>query len=709
MSPATWQHPHLGALQVDDDGVATLTLAGPDGVNRIGAAFVSALVQALNALSATPNLSGLLVVSAHADLCVGADLDALLGTTDRAGLYALTRSLTGVLRRLETLGVPVAVVIAGAALGGGYELALACHHRIAVDTGRVQVGLPELGLGLIPGGGGTQRLLRLLGPQRALELMSTGKVLRAPDALDAGLVDAVASDASVAIDQARAWLRDHSDARQPWDTKGWRMPGPRAGSGELAQLFVGAAAQIIAKTAGSLPAAQTLLTVVQEGCRLPLDAAIAVEGRHFAALATSPQAQAMARTLWSSRRAVARLDGLDVAADAAIRRVGVVGAGLMGAGLAGLFARAGYDVVLEDVDDGAVQRGIERVHASTDAAWKRRSQADRDAAVARVTGATTVSALAGCDLVIEAVFEDLELKRRVLADIAAVVGPDALLASNTSALPIAALTAAVPRPERVLGLHFFSPVERMPLVEVVRGPNTAETTLSRALSAMRALERLPIVVGDGYGFFTTRLFSAYILEGARLVAEGHAPAAVEWGARSVGMPVGPLQVFDEVGVALGYKAALGATVFTGVDAASDPGVQLVGELVAAGRTGRAAGAGFYDYAEGKRRGLWRGLHRDTRAPLAQKLGRRLLLAQVAEVGRAMDDGVITRPQDIDVAAVFGVGFAPCTGGPLAWVDQVGAERIVAELRAMEQRYGERFAPSRALLKAAAEGARFYLP
>ncbi len=704
-------------FEVSREGsLATITIQLPGKVNKINAEFGRGLA---DAWAQTAGATGVLVVSGHKDFCVGADLDMIHAQTDPAAVLELVRSLDQLLRMIETSGVPVACVLAGSALGGGFELALACHHRVVVDDPRVTLGLPEINLGVIPGAGGTQRLPRVIGIQAALDLLLQGKLVRGNKAVAAGLAHQSARTAEDAVLLAKAWLeqaKPRSDAaKQPWDRSGYVWPGISPQGADARNTFMAASAMIYKKTAGAFPAAEAMLSVVQEGSRLAFDGAVDVEARAFARLATSGQAKDMMRTFWYHRTAAERHEGLPPAPrDAGIRKVAVLGAGMMGAGLAGICAQAGYEVVLRDVAAPALEAGMAHVVKGIGERLKHKSPEERSVVISRVKASSDIADLDGTDLVIEAVFENAELKHRVIREVEARLGPSAIFASNTSALPITGLAEASVRPEQFIGLHFFSPVEQMPLLEIIRGAKTSEQTIARCLAFTRAIQKLPILVNDGYGFFTTRVFSAYILEGAQCVAEGWDPVLVDWAARVAGMVVPPLQVFDEVTLRLGDHALSQAEAYRpGI--AGLPGAQLVKALVGAGRIGRAHGAGFYEYVDGRRGGIWSGVAAlcaprvSTPAPVEQvrMLGERLLLAQVAETLRAWDEGIVTRPQDADVGAVFGIGFAPNTGGPLAYVDRRGAAEVLDRLQSLAAGHGARFAPAPGFVKFVEAGRRFY--
>jgi 3-hydroxyacyl-CoA dehydrogenase/enoyl-CoA hydratase/3-hydroxybutyryl-CoA epimerase len=704
-------------------GIATLTLDGARGVNALNAEFISALEAAVTALKGLQGLAGVLVESAHGSTtlaaggpwCVGADLDQLWTVREAEALRRIVSQLHRALRALETCGAPVVALLDGAALGGGCELALACHRRVAVERRDVRIGLPEVGLGVIPGAGGTQRLPRLVGLQKALDVILAGKVLGAREALELGLVDELAPDAPASRRQALEWLATRPEPAQRWDRPGYAFPAPAPGTSEARDLLMGAAAQVIKRTAGAFLAPQAALNAVAEGARLSLEAGLAVETAWFVEQFLSPQARDMLRTLWFHKRAADRLEGLPRAAEPGVRRVGILGAGMMGAGLASLAAQRGFQVVLKDVSQVALDRALEQARAAADARAARGGEA-AEAVLARVNGTLAAADLAGVDLVIEAVFEDPELKQRVTREAQPFVAPGGLWASNTSALPMALLSQGYPAPERFLGLHFFSPVEAMPLVEVVRGPATSEEALGRALAFVRALGKTPMLVNDGWGFFTTRVFARYILEGACLVADGHDPAVVEWAARAAGMVVGPLQVFDEISLTLGEHVVDQRLQYLGTPA-DESGVALLRRMIhQLDRKGRAAGAGFYQYQDGRRRGLWPGLADLAGSPGAGLAGKvrdpgaaaeRLLYAQAAEAVRALQEGVLRQPRDADLGAVLGIGFGAMLGGPLAWLDRRGAGPAVADLERLAALHGARFAPPELLSRMAREGARFY--
>lgn len=694
-------------LVIDDDGVATLTLKLAGRANVIGEPFVRALTGAVADLKQQSGLTGVLVESGHRDFCAGADLTGLYAERDPARVMEGVRALHAVFRDLETLGVPVVALIEGAALGGGYELALACHHRLALNSPRIQIGLPEVSLGLIPGAGGTQRLPYVIGIQPALEHIGAGQPVRAPKAAKVGMIDGLEDSPEALRAAARAWIAANPKATQPWDVSKPRFPaGVQPGSDLARNLFIGGAAFLYKKTAGAFPAAEAALACIHEGTALRFDRALEVEARAFVQLAVSDQAKDMIRTFFFHRNAVLKHDGLPAPVPHGFKKVAVLGAGMMGAGLAFICAKAGFDVVVKDLSDAQVD--LARKHVDAQAAKLRHlSDEARGELVSRITYTLEYAPLTGADLVIEAVPEVLGIKHFETKEVEPLLAPDAVWASNTSAIPITRLAEAAVHRDRFIGLHFFSPVEKMPLLEIILGADTDERTLARSLAFGDAIKKTSIVVNDGYGFFTSRFFAAYLLEGAQLVTEGHDPRLIEYAARTAGMVMPPLKVFDEVTLALGVKAFTTREQILG-EKQDLPGIDLVRRLVDLGRNGKIVKKGFYDW---ETRTLWPGLA-DLVDATPERTGLellrdRLMLAQAAELGRILDEGILRNHRDGDIGAIFGLGYAPNTGGPLAWIDRRGVDRVVRELDALSREVGPRFAPSQTLRDMARDGARFY--
>ncbi|MFI9558006.1 3-hydroxyacyl-CoA dehydrogenase NAD-binding domain-containing protein [Nonomuraea endophytica] len=670
----------------DDDGIVTLTLDRHDRpVNTLDVAFGTALAAALDRLeSEREHVTGVIVASAKATFAVGADLDQIYALTPAAapGFAEQLDRTKDAFRRLERLGRPVVAVIGGTALGGGLELALACHHRLCADDPAIRLGLPEVTLGLLPGGGGVVRTVRLLGPAAALPLLMEGERLPPRRALDAGLVDRLVP-ARELIGEARAWIAAHPDATQPWDD-----PAP----GAPQRFFEIATARLYARTYGTLPAQERILACAAEAVRVDVDTALRTETRHLVALATGQVAKNMIGCHWYDRNEVTRR----ARSTGGVRRLGVIGAGMMGAGIAAVAAAAGIEVVLTDVSAEATERGHDEVvrRLRRQVAQGRMSAAACGMAVDHL--AAPGSAIAGCDLVVEAVFEDRALKRRVLA---AAEDGAAVLASNTSTLPITGLAEGLRAPGDLVGLHFISPVERVPLLEVVRGERTGDAALALAFAFARQIGKTPILVNDGPGFYTSRVFVSYTAEGAAMLAEGVPAALVENAARKAGMAVGPLAVSDEVALA----TMLRVRRQNEADAAAD-GREL-GHTTAYGvftwmveemsRPGRAGGGGFYDYPDRARKRLWPGLAERFGGdrPIPERdVRERLLFAQALESVRALEDGVLTSSADANVGSVLGLAFAPWSGGTLQFVNQYGPRAFTERADQLADAYGEHLRP-----------------
>ena len=697
-----------------DTGVATIWMKMDGRANKINPAFGAGFKPAFEDALGRTGLTGIIIASRHRDFCVGADIDFVYANRDPVELGATIEAFHENLRAIETCGKPVVAALTGSALGGGFELALACHHRIAVDDPRLQVGLPEVNLGLIPGGGGTQRLPRLIGIQPALEVIAQGQIMRASKAKSKGLVDALADNAHALITQSKTWIAENAYAKQPWDQSKFRFPGgvqPNSDMGR--QLFAGGAAMLLKKTHGAFKAPEAAVQAVYEGCHLGFDAGLKVEARYFSSCVISDQSKDMIRTFWYHKNSVEKQADLPQIDDARIKTVGILGAGMMGAGLAFICARRGYDVILKDIDQTALDKGLAHCKTQIDKRLRFLDPDAKGAVLNRIKGTLVVEDLSPCDLVIEAVFENIDLKHRVIKETEAVLREDAIFASNTSALPIGDLVTASNRPQNFIGLHFFSPVEQMPLLEVIQPETTSDETLARALSFGRAIKKTSIVVNDGYGFYTTRFFSAYVMEAAQLVAEGYQPVLIERAAAAAGMVVPPLKVFDEVTLSL---AAHGFEMREKYDGKSldMAGVRLVRKMVEMGRLGKQAGAGFYDYAQ-KPRTLWTelgSLSEGTRTPSDPheeftEIQGRLMLAQVLEAIRCLDEGILRSAADGEIGAIFGVGFAPNTGGPFAWCDRQGAAEVARQLDALAEVHGERYATPPLLRRMAEGNERFF--
>jgi len=693
--PISWEQ--------DADGIVTLTLDAPGrSANTMDDAFVAALGRTVDRLAAErATVRGVILTSAKKTFFAGGDLDALVRVTRETApaFAAMTTTVKQRLRTLETLGFPVVAAVGGSALGGGLELALACHHRVVLDNPSVRLGFPEVTLGLLPGAGGVVRTTRLLGLASALmSLLLQGQQLRPPAALDLGLVDELASDRADLLARARAFITAHETAQQPWDTKGYRVPGGTPATPALAQSLPAFPANLVKQLKGApYPAPHHILCAAVESLQVDVDTAFTVEGRWFTDLVAGQTSTNMIQAFWFD---------LNRVNDGASRptgpppwratRVAVLGAGMMGAGIAHAFAAtAGVPVVLKDVSTEAAERGVAHVRALLDAqVTKGRLSADRrDAVLALITPTGDAADLAGCDLVVEAVFEDEALKHRVLAEAEAAVAPDALLASNTSTLPITGLAEGVQRPADLVGMHFFSPVDKMPLVELIVGERTSDEALARAYDVVRQLGKTPIVVRDSRGFFTSRVFGTFVLEGAALLAEGTAPMSVERAATQAGFPAGPLTLLDEVTLTLPLHVADEAAKAGHPD--THPGLAVVRALVAEGRTGKAAGQGFFDWQPDKR--VWPELVQrfpTTDAVPFTDVQDRMLVAMAVETARCVEEGVLRTVEDANIGSIMGIGFPPLLGGVLQYVDQHagGVEGFVARADTLADAYGERFRP-----------------
>jgi 3-hydroxyacyl-CoA dehydrogenase/enoyl-CoA hydratase/3-hydroxybutyryl-CoA epimerase len=623
-------------------------------------------------------------------------------------------TLNRTLRLLETCGKPVAVALEGLALGGGLEIALACHYRVAADNPKIQFGLPESKVGLLPGAGGTQRLPRLIGAQAALMMILQGEPKSPQEAKAMGFINEVVP-AGETFAAAKRWVLANPKAVAPWDQKGFKIPGG-SGAGQM----VGANAMISKMTFGNYPAQKNILSCVYEGLQVPIDAALRIETRYFIKTMQTPQAKAMIRSLFLSMQELAkganRPSGYP---KYEIKKVSVLGAGMMGAGIAYVQAMAGIETVLIDQSEEAAAKGKAYSKKLLDKAVSRgkMTQEKADAVLALITPTTDYSHVKGSDLVIEAVFEDRAIKADVTKRAEAEIADTAVFGSNTSTLPITGLAGASVRPNNFIGIHFFSPVDKMGLVEVIMGKETTQETLAKSIDYVLKIRKTPIVVNDSRGFFTSRCFGAYVREGIEMLAEGVKPAIVENVGKMTGMPVAPLAMNDEVSLDLAYKVAQQTKKDLGdkwVDTASTRLVEkMVTEL---GRFGRKNAKGFYDYPstpDGKKR-LWPGLGdlvevKVTEAPpeLRDELKKRLLYIQALETARCFEEGVITDPRDADVGSILGWGFAPYTGGAVSLIDGLGVAQFVAECDRLAQRYGDRFKPNALLREMAANGETFY--
>ncbi|WP_067672757.1 3-hydroxyacyl-CoA dehydrogenase NAD-binding domain-containing protein [Nocardia miyunensis] len=709
---------------VDADGICTLTMDVPGApVNAVGSRFMADLAAAIDRAVADAAAKGILLVSGKDTFLAGADLkemDSAKGSEPSAELSPAQRLdrqqvMSNALRKLETCGKPVAVVINGAAAGAGLELALACHYRVATDARGVVLGLPESQVGLIPGSGGTQRLPRLIGVEKALPLMLQGKLVPAGQAKELGIVDAVLPP-DQARERARRWLLEDGDPVQPWDKKGYRVPGGLPASApDVGRIFLFGNAMTRAKTFGNAPAQTAILAAVWEGIRLPFDTAVRLEGKYFQRVFEDPTSKAIIRTMFVSKKSADKLSARPAGIPKAdIKTLGIAGAGTMGAGIALAAAKAGLRVVLLDTTEekASAGKGYAQKRLDRDVEKKRSSTDKRDAVLSRIEATADFAAFADADFVVEAVFESENVKREVYAEIEKYLPEGVVLASNTSALPITGLADLTSRAENFIGTHFFSPAERMPLLEIIRGRATSDEALAHALDLARILRKTPIVVNDSWGFFTSRFIGSFLTESMAMVQQGVLPGLVENAARMLGMPQGALTVADAIGLDVGRAKLIDkvrADPNAGV-ADYELGAYLVGKY---DRLGRKNGKGFYDYRADGSRQLWAGLS-EAIPPLADQpsideVKSRILYAQLAEGARAFAEGVLLGAADGDLGATLGVGFPAHLGGPFVAMDQIGIAEVVAELDRLREEHGVKFAAPDLLRDMAKNGETFYGP
>ncbi|EFV90859.1 3-hydroxyacyl-CoA dehydrogenase [Dietzia cinnamea P4] len=717
----------------DGDGIVTLTMDDPDhGANTMNTRFIDDFSATVDRIVAEKDsIKGVVLTSAKKSFFGGGDLKSMIkaGPEQAEELYERSMGIKGRMRALETCGVPVVAAINGAALGGGLELALACHHRVMADARGAKVGLPEVTLGLLPGGGGIVRTVRMFGLAQAVpNILMSGRSFAPDKALKAGLVDEVVEPEKL-IDAAKAWLATDPEPTQPWDRKGWTLPGGTIDDPALAGVLPSFPANMRKQTKGApAPAPRAIMAAAVEGSQVDFATAEKIEARYFVSLVTGPIAKNMIQAFFFDMQHCSSGGARPKAADGSdiprtrFTKVGVLGAGMMGAGIAYVCAKAGIEVVLKDVEQASADKG--KAYSETLEAKAlergRTTQEKSDALLARITPTTDPQALAGCDLVIEAVFESPDLKKKVFQEIEDIVAPDALLGSNTSTLPITDLATGVKRPEDFIGLHFFSPVDKMQLVEIICGEKTTPETLAKAIDLTLQIRKIPIVVNDSRGFYTSRVIGTFVNEAIGMLDEGIEPSTIEQAGRIAGYPAAPLQLSDELNLNLMVKirqATREAEEAAGkeyVPTSSDRVVlKMVEELQ---RSGRAAGAGFYEYADGKRGGLWPGLREafntsPDNAPPLQDLVDRMIFAEVLETQKCVDEGVIVDDADANIGSIIGIGFPAWTGGTRQYAKNysepgakvaTGYKGFVARAEELAAKYGERFAPTESLKKLAAE-------
>ncbi|MEL7166327.1 MAG: 3-hydroxyacyl-CoA dehydrogenase NAD-binding domain-containing protein [Pseudomonadota bacterium] len=717
------------SAHTNSDGVSIITWDCPGkSMNVMSIEGLQELDACIDAALADDAVKGIVITSGKDSFAGGMDLNLLAkmkedaGDNPAQGLFDGTMRMHALLRKIERAGMdpktnkggkPIAAALPGTAAGIGLELPLATHRTFLANNPKAKVGLPEILVGIFPGAGGTTRLARKLGAMEASPFLLEGRMV-SPDKAKGKLVDEVVEDPLAA---ACDWVLNATDADivKPWDQKGYKFPGgaPYHPSGFMT--FVGASAMINGKTQGVYPAAKALLSAVYEGALVPFDTALKIEARWFTNVLMDPSSSAMIRSLFLNKEALEKgaVRPADVP-DQRVKKLGVLGAGLMGAGIALVSAQAGIEVVLIDRDQEAADRGKGYAQKYTDGGIKRGKTTPEkaQALLDRITATPDLDALKGCDLIIEAVFEDPAVKAEMTQKVEAVIPEDCIFASNTSTLPITELAKASSRAAQFIGIHFFSPVEKMALVEIIKGKETGDRAVAKALDYVRQIRKTPIVVNDARFFYANRCIIPYVNEGARMLTEGVEPALIENAAKMVGMPLGPLQLTDETAIDLGAKIARATKAAMGDAYPDSPADDLIFWMEEEGRLGRKANAGFYDYDDkGKRTGLWRGVH--DRYPLMDEqpelveVQHRLLFAQVLEAVRALEEGVLMDIREGDVGAILGWGFAPWSGGPLSWLDIIGAPYAAERCDQLAATYGDRFACPDLLREMAQKGQSFY--
>lgn len=703
------------------DGIVVLTMDMPgQSANTMNAVYREAMAACVARLLAEKDsIAGVIITSAKKTFFAGGDLNELIkvGKPEAKAFYDMVLTLKAQLRSLETLGRPVVAAINGAALGGGWEICLACHYRIAVGDASLQLGLPEVTLGLLPGGGGVVRMVRMLGIEKALPYLLEGKKVRPQQALQAGLIDELAANHDELLAKARAWIIANPAAVQRWDVKGYQIPGGTPSNPKVAQMLAIAPSILRAKTQGTLPAPEKILCAAVEGAQVDFDTAHLIETRYFTELTTGQISKNLIGTFWFQLNEInaggSRPQGF---APYKTQRVGVLGAGMMGAGIAFVSASAGIGVVLKDINLAAAEKGKAHCAALLDkkVARGQMTAEQREAVLARIVASESDADLAGCDLIIEAVFEDRQLKAKVSAAAQQVAGGEAVIASNTSTLPITGLATAVPDQSKFIGLHFFSPVEKMPLVEIIKGAQTSAETLARGFDFVLQIKKTPIVVNDSRGFFTSRVFGTFTNEGIAMLGEGVSAPMIETEARKAGMPVGPLAISDEVSLSLMSHIRLQTArdlQAEGQTPIEHPAFAVIDLMLNEfKRSGKAAGGGFYEYPAGTSKHLWPELKTRFEKPdgqiPAKDVRDRLLFVQAIETVRCVEEGVLTSTADANVGSIFGIGFAAWTGGALQFINQYGLKDFIARAQYLAEQYGERFTPPALLLDKAAKGEMF---
>ncbi|ENU61796.1 MULTISPECIES: 3-hydroxyacyl-CoA dehydrogenase NAD-binding domain-containing protein [Acinetobacter] len=688
--------------QKNEDNIVILTFDSPNqSANTMNADFRTALDEVVAQLQADEDIAGIIFRSAKKTFFAGGDLDELIQATPEHAteFFNMIEEMKAKLRYIETRGIPVVAALNGTALGGGWEIALCAHHRIALNDPKSKFGLPEVTLGLLPGGGGIVRSVRLLGLQNALPLLMEGKQFGVDKARSLGLIHEIADSTDELLEKAIAWIKANLKSQQPFDVKGYKIPGGSPSTPAVAQMLAIAPAMLRDKTKGCYPAPEAIMSAAVEGAQVDVDTALTIESRYFTYLATGQISKNMIGTFWHGLNAIksgaSRPQGLE---RWKATKVGILGAGMMGAGIAYATASKGIPVVLKDISIEAAEKGKAYSQKLLDKkfAQGRLSAEKRDQVLSLIQTTASNADLAGCDLIIEAVFENPTLKAQVTQEAEQYLASNGVMASNTSTLPITELAQASKNDQNFIGLHFFSPVDKMQLVEIIKGKNTSPETLAKAFDFVQQIGKLPIVVNDSRGFFTSRVFGTFVQEGLRLLAEGVHPARIEMAALKAGMPMGPLAIQDEVSLTLSehvanerYKAleAQGQTI------TKSPADEVIHSMIHEfNRKGKAAGQGFYDYPADAKKQLWSGLSywKKDNDISEQEMIDRFLFVQALDTVRCLEEGVLESVVDANVGSIFGIGFAAWTGGAVQFLNQYGLAKAVTRAKVLENKYGERF-------------------
>lgn len=716
-------------FEVDGDGIVLITFDSPNvSMNVLSAGVMAELGQIIARIQGEDAIKGAVITSGKSAFCAGADLTELgAGMADLKGLpedeakqklFDIAYRLNASLRALETCGKPIAAAINGLALGGGFEVTLACHYRVmASDTG-AKLGLPESLVGVLPGGGGTQRLPRLIGVMNAAPVMLQGKQFDAETAKAQGVVHEIAPVAEI-VEKAKVLVKANPlGSKQPWDQDNFKIPGGAPYHPQGMQVFGAASPMLLKETYGNYPAQRYILSCVYEGLQLPMDAALRIESRYFTKLLMRPESRNMIRSLFLSKQALEK-GGRRPAGQSKsdIRKIAVIGAGFMGAGVALVSAQAGIEVVLIDRDQEGADKGKQHVldHFAKGVQRGKLSEAKAKAMGDLVTATTDYAHLKNVDLVVEAVFENSELKHQITKAAEEHLPKDAIFGSNTSTIPITSLAKASSRPENFIGIHFFSPVDKMMLVELIVGEKTGDAAVSRAIDFVSKIKKTPIVVSDTRGFYANRCVMRFIEQGMYMLTEGVKPALIENGAKMAGMPVGPLSLQDEVAIDLGYKVLQQTKKDLGDKFEDTPNARVIEKMYELGRYGRKNAKGFYVY-DGKSKRLWDELGQfapngavlsDDQQPSVEEIRDRILYAQALEAARTMEEGIVADPREADVGSILGWGFAPYTGGVLSFIDTVGAAAFVKRADELKAKYGKPFEAPQLLRDMAAKKETFY--